>query len=250
VARPSEAVEVHTRILRLALGVEESRSYWEHVDPAIPPAARAMVAFEERWFGAKSLERVRYLLAAFLPRYDAFPEALVVLRRWRSMGATTRQVLCHWHLQLSDPMYRAFTGTFLVERRGMHDAKVDRDVTLRWVKNTYPERWSEATCVQFASKLLSAASEAGLLSTKRDPRTLLLPKVPDLALAYLLYLLRGVGFAGTLTENPYLSSVGLTEGFLDQRLRALPSVTFRRMAHLIEFEWGAPSLTAWAEALA
>jgi hypothetical protein len=208
-----------------------------------------MVAFEERWFGAKSLERVRYLLASFLPRYDAFPEALAVLRRWRSMDATTRQVLCHWHLQLSDPMYRAFTGTFLVERRGMHDAKVDRDVTLRWVKNTYPERWSEATCVQFASKLLSAASEAGILSTKRDPRTLLLPKISDPALAYLLYLLRGVGFAGTLTENPYLSSVGLTEGFLDQRLRALPDVTFHRMAHLVEFEWAAPTLTAWAEAL-
>jgi hypothetical protein len=240
---------VHTRLLRLALGIEESRSYWEHVDPAVPPAARAMVAFEERWFGAKSLERVRYLLASFVPRYDAFPEALAVLRRWRSMDAATRQVLCHWHLQLSDPMYRAFTGAFLVERREIQDSKVDRDVALRWVKTTYAERWSEATCVQFASKLLSAASEAGVISPKRDPRSLLLPKVPDLALAYLLYLLRGVGFVGTLTENPYLASVGLTGGFLDQRLRALPGVTFRRMAQLTEFEWAAPTLTAWAGAL-
>ncbi len=248
-ARPSEATEVHTRLLRLALGIEESRAYWEHVDPAVPPAARAMVAFEERWFGAKSLERVRYLLASFLPRYDAFPEALAVLRRWRSVDGATRRVLCHWHLQLSDPMYRAFTGTFLVGRRTIRDPKLDRDVTLRWVKATYPERWSEATCVQFASKLLSAASEAGVISAKRDPRALLLPKVPDQALAYLLYLLRGVRFAGTLTENPYLASVGLTEGFLDQRLRALPGVTFRRMAHLTEFEWGAPSLTAWAQGL-
>jgi hypothetical protein len=37
------------------------------------------------------------------------------------------------------------------------------------------------------------------------------------------------------------------EGALDQRLRALPGVTFRRMAQLTEFEWEAPSLTAWAE---
>lgn len=246
--RPAEATEVHTRILRLALGIEESRSYWEHVDPSVPVADRALVAFEHRWFGSKSLERARFLLSNFVDRYDAFPEALDVLRRWRSMDAATRQVVCHWHLQLSDPLYRRFTGQFLVERRGLREPKVDRDVVLRWVKNEFPERWSEATLVQFASKLLSAASEAGVVSAKRDPRALLMPKVPDLALAYLMHLLRGIRFAGTLTENPYLASVGLVEGFLDQRLRSLHGITFRRMAHLTEFDWEAPTLTAWAEA--
>ncbi len=246
--RPSETTEVHTRILRLALGIDESRSYWEHVDLAVPPSLRALPAFEQRWFGAKSLERVRFLLASFAERYDAFPEALKVLQHWHAMDAGTRQVVCHWHLQLSDPMYRRFTGTFLVERRALRDPKVDRDVAIRWVKSEFPGRWSEATCVQFASKLLSAASEAGVVSPRRDPRSLLAPKVSDLALGYLLHLLRGTHFEGTLTQNPYLASVGLTEGYLDQRLRALPGLTFRRMAHLTEFEWAAPNLTAWAEA--
>lgn len=246
--RPSEVTEVHTRILRLALGIEESRSYWEHVDPAIPVAERALAAFEQRWFGGKSLERVRFLLSSFVDRYDAFPEALEVLRRWRSMDAATRQVVCHWHLQLSDPLYRRFAGQFLVERRALRDPKVDRDVVLRWVKDECPGRWSDATLVQFASKLLSAASEAGVISAKRDPRVLLMPRVPDLALTYLMHLLREIRFTGTLTENSYLASVGLVEGFLDQRLRALPGITFRRMAHLTEFEWEAPTLAAWAEA--
>lgn len=245
--RLSEATDIHTRILRLALGIEESRSYWEHVDPTVPVADRALLAFEQRWFGSKSLERVRFLLASFVDRFDAYPEALGVLQRWRSMDAPTRQVICHWHLQLSDPLYRRFTGQFLVERRGQREPKVDRDIVLRWVKNEFPERWAEATCVQFASKLLSAASEAGVISPKRDPRSLLLPKVPDLALAYLLHLLRGLRFSGTLTENPYLASVGLVEGFLDQRLRSLPGITFRRMAHLTEFEWDASTLSTWAE---
>lgn len=246
--RVSETTDVHTRILRLALGIEESRSYWEHVDPAVPVAGRGLIAFEQRWFGSKSLERVRFLLSSFVDRYDAYPEALGVLRRWRSLDASARQVICHWHLQLSDPLYRRFTGQFLVERRALRDPKVDRDIALRWVKNELPNRWSEATCVQFASKLLSAASEAGVISPKRDPRTLLLPKVPDLALAYLLHLLRGLRFAGTLTENPYLASVGLVEGLLDQRLRALPGLSFRRMGQLTELEWQAPTLSAWAEA--
>jgi hypothetical protein len=246
--RLGEAAAVHTRILRLALGIEDSRSYWEHVDPAVPLTERAQVAFEQRWFGAKSLDRVRFLLSNFVDRYDAFPEALAVLRRWRSMDAAARQVVCHWHLQLSDPLYRRFTGNFLVERRSLRDPKVDRDVALRWVKNEFPDRWSEATCVQFASKLLSAASEAGVISPKNDPRTLLIPKAPDLALGYLLHLLRSLRFTGTMIDNPYLASVGLTDGFLEQRLRTLPGITFRRMAHLTEFDWDHPTLTAWAEA--
>jgi hypothetical protein len=86
-----------------------------------------------------------------------------------------------------------------------------------------------------------------VVSPKRGPRSLLLPKVSDLALGYWLHLLRGTRFEGTLTENPYLASVGLTEGVLDQRLRGLPGITLSRMARLVELEWAAPSLTAWAE---
>jgi len=243
----TEATATHTRILRLALAIEESRSYWENVDPSTPISERATIAFEGRWFGAKSLERVRFLLPNFEGRYDAFPEALAVLRRWRSMDMATRQNICHWHMQLSDPLYRDFTGKYLVERRSLPNAKVDREIVFRWVKTAFPERWSDATCVQFASKLLSAASEAGLVSPKRDPRSLLVPKVTDVALTYLLYLLRQTRFEGTLTENPYLTSVGLTESYLDQRLRALKGVTFRRMAHLVEFDWAHPTLASWAE---
>lgn len=244
----AEETAVHTRILRLALGLEESRGYWEHVDPAVPDASRALLAFEQRWFGAKSLHCVRYVLGNMRARYDAFPHALAVLRRWRSMDFSTRQTIGHFHLQLSDPMYRKFTGTFLVERRGIRDGQVDRDVVLRWVKTEFPNRWSESTCTQFASKLLAAAAEAGLVSPRKDPRSLLLPKVPDIAIAYFLYLLRETRFEGSLTANPYFASLGLAGGFLDQRLKNLLGVTFHRMGHLTEFDWSAPDLVHWAEA--
>jgi len=251
--RPSEATEIHARLQKLALGIEESRQYWEHAATtlSVVPAAnkdRALAAFEHRWFGSKSLERVRFLLLNLDERYAAFPEALPVLRRWRTMDASERQVVCHWHLQLSDPLYRRFAGRFLVERRTAYEAKVDLRIVLRWLKGEFPDRWSESTSIQFASKLLSAASEAGLISPKRDPRTLLMPKVSDTALAYLLHLLRAIRFEGTLTENPYLASLGLVDGYRDQRLRALSAVTFRRMGDLTELEWNYPTLTAWAEA--
>lgn len=245
-AQPHEATEVHTRLLRLALGVEESRAYWEHVDSAVPLSDRAVPAFETRWFGGKSLERVRYLIASCADRYDAFPSALKVLRGWHAMDFPTRQVICHWHLQLSDPLYRDFTGQHLIGRRELPEAKIDRNGALRWLKSAYPTRWSEATLVQFASKLLSATSEAGLVSAKRDPRILTFPKVPDLALAYLMYLLRETRFAGTMLENPYVASVGLVDDALDARLRRLPGLSLRRMGNLTEFEWGSPDLASWA----
>lgn len=246
--RTGEVTEVHTRILRLALGIEESRAYWANVDPTVPEGRRALQAFEQRWFGPKTLDRVKTLLPYLAVRYDAFPEALAVLRRWRQMEPAARQVICHWHTQLSDPIYRRFTGELLIARRGLREPKVDRPAVARWLRQEWPHRWSEATILQFASKLLSAASEAGLVSPKRDPRELLFPKVPDLAVAYLLHLLRSVKHEGSLLENAYVASVGLGEGFLDQRLKAIPSVTLRRMGRLVELDWTYPTLTAWAEA--
>jgi hypothetical protein len=243
--RTPEASEVHSRLQKLALGIEESRQYWE-APPG--PSDRALAAFEGRWFGSKSLPRVRFLLANLAERYDAFPEALAVLRRFRAMDVPTRRVICHAHLQLSDPLYRRFTGGFLVEQRSSGREVVDRHLVLRWLREEFPREWSESTRGQFASKLLSAASEAGLVSPKRDPRTLLLPRVTDAALAYVLHLLRLVRFEGTLTENPYLSSVGLVGGTLDRRLRALPPLDFHRMGELVEVDFRYPSLTAWADA--
>jgi hypothetical protein len=247
-ARPSEQVQIHTRLEKLALGIEESRAYWAHFDLAIPRAERAARAFEQRWFGAKSMSRVRTLLSNFTLRYDAYPEALTVLRGWKLMEPATRRAICHWHLQLADPLYRCFTGQYLVARRQAANPSFDRDVVARWVAATYPDRWGPSTIIQFASKLLSAGSEAGLLAPRKDPREPLFPKITDVALEYLLYLLRGVRFSGTLTHNPYLASVGLVGAYLEQRLRSVPGIDYRRMIDLDDFTWKHASLSAWAEA--
>lgn len=213
----------------------------------MPPAARVLPAFKQRWFGAKTLVRVKTLLQYFAYRYDAFPESLAVLRRWREMDPAARQVICHWHLQLTDPIYRKFTGEFLLERRTLQNPEVDRPAVARRLRQTWPERWSEATVIQFASKLLSAGAEAGLLSPKRDPRSLLFPKVPDLALVYLLYLLRSLRFEGTLTVNPYLHSVGLDGSFLDRGFRSTGSVSSsRRCRTSSPWRWWGRTCSTWA----
>ena len=249
--QPAEATVVHTRLLRITLAVEESLAYWQNKAPDVSGQAVADVAFEGRWFGGKSAARVVRLLSDMTARYAAFPESLALLRRWITMSAATRRLVCHWHLQLSDPLYRKFSGALLPERkaRGAASGGITRDLVARWVRAQGGERWAPSTCVQFASKLLSTAFEAGLLGTRRDPRPLATPPVPDDALAYLLYLLRGVRFAGTLFDNPYLASVGLTGLALDARLTRLEDLTYRRLGEIVDVEWKAPSLTAWGASL-
>lgn len=246
---PAEVRDAHTRLQRLALGLFESKMYWSHVDPSVRGSERALAAFEQRWFGPKSEERVRTLLAHMAFRYDATPEALSVLRSWAPAHALTHALVCHWHLQFSDPIYREFTGRWLVARRSLPGVTFDRPVVLRWVRERYGARWSESTCVQFASKLLSATSEAGLCTVKRDPRTALLPAVSEEALTYALYWLRGVSFDGSLSDNPYLRSVGISPENLGERLRNNSAVSFRRISDVGEFEWAYPSLARWAEAI-
>lgn len=244
--QPQEVTQVHTRLLKCALEVEDSRSYWTHTDGAHPVTARQ--AFDEYWFGARSLAWIEILLTNMRARFDAFPPALQVLHRWTQMAPDTRSLICHWHLQLADPLYRHFTGDYLVNRRAGTRTEVTRDLVVAWVGEQGPGRWTMATRIQFASKLLSAAYAAGLVATNRDPRPLALPRVPNEALEYAMYLLREVQFEGTLLDNPYLASVGLDGPFLEERLRTLPGIAFSRQATLVDMGWKYADLHAWSAA--
>lgn len=244
-SRPAEVTKVHTRLLRCALEVENSRAYWQHTAECSGPLT-ARQAFDEYWFGARSLERTELLMVNFRVRFDAYPEAVRVLRGWRDMDPGTRRLICHWHVQLADPLYRAFTGNFLVERHESLEPVVTHNMAVKWVANVGPATWATTTQINYASKLLSSAHAAGLLGAKRDSRPVLFPKVGDDALAYLLYLLKDVQIAGTLLENPYLASVGLSGGVVEERLRSLPDLHFRRQGNLVDWDWEFESLIEWA----
>lgn len=104
---------MHTRILRCTLATEDSQAYWRNVDLAVPVEERASAAFEGRWFGLKSEARVEMLVRTMSERFDAFPEALGLLQALPALPAALRPWICHLHTQLSDPIYRRFTGEYL-----------------------------------------------------------------------------------------------------------------------------------------
>lgn len=239
-----EETRPHSRLLKCGLQIEECRAYWARAGGEVS----ARRAFEDYWFGAKSMARVEVLLTNLRHRFDAFPPTLQILGRWGEMSPDTRKLICHWHLQLADPLYRRFTGVYLVQRREGPRAEVTRDLVARWVEDEGPAAWTLPTRIEFAGKLLSAARAAGLVETNRDPRPLALPLVEDLALEYALHLLREVEIEGSLLQNPYLASVGLDGSFLEERLARLPSLRFSRQGGLVDFGWRFPSLEAWANA--
>ncbi len=111
----AEALEPHTRMMKCTLEIEPSRSYWCACAANRGPLSKEQ-AFEQSVFGSKTYLRVERLLADMRHRYDAFPFALEVLGKWQPMELGDRAIICHWHTQIADPVYRSFTGSYLVER--------------------------------------------------------------------------------------------------------------------------------------
>jgi hypothetical protein len=241
----AEVTKFHTRLLKCDLCVDECRAYWGYASQD-GFKANPETAFSDYWFGARSLPRVRMLLATLRERFDAWPEALKVLADWHSMSVATRRTICHWHLQLADPLYRKFTGEYLPQRRDGGKSDVRRTLVVQWIDQLIPGRWQITTRIQFARKLIHSAEQAGLLNTSGDTAELQTARVDDNCLTYLFYLLRDTQFEGTLLSNPYLKSTGLDAEDLVSRRRCLPAVGLQLQGNLTEFNWQHDSLSEWA----
>jgi hypothetical protein len=178
-------------------------------------------------------------------RFDAYPEALALLGALRPVPSVLRPLVCHVHTQLADPVYRRFTGELLPTRLAQGLTTLDRDTVTRWVDGLAPGRWSATTAIKFASNLLATALDAGLVSGRRDPRKLTLAPAPDVLLGYVLYLLRGVRIEGSLTDNPYLASLGVTAGTFRSFAARIPGIRYAELGGVADLTWLEPDLRAY-----
>ncbi len=248
---PAESRTGHSRLLKCALVVEESRDYWRHIEEFRANSSEIrtdnQAAFQEYWFGARSEKWVKEIMLNMRARYEAYPMALEGLSGWTSMLPQDRHVICHWHCQLADMHYRRFTGEYLVDRREALKPELYRQSVINWVTENVSDSWTMVTRTRMAGQLLSTAYAAGLVTKKRDPRPLAYPSVSAEALTYLLYLLRDIDIDGTQLDNPYLRSVGLSERLLSDRIGRLSAVTYQSKGGIQTLEWRYPSLVTWAQ---
>lgn len=246
-ADAAEQSEVHTRILRVMLAVDDCVAYWRAADVGGTLGERVERAYAEHWFGTKSEARVRTLLKDMELRFDVYPEALQALRRWQPARELAPWV-CHLHTQLADPVYRAFTGDYLPERAAQGYATVDRETVGAWVQDTWPDRWAAATAKKFGGNLLSSAHAAGLVAGRKDPRELKPVRAPAAAIEYAVFVLRRVKTAADLLDSPYLRSLGATTARLPDVFRELRHVSLHSLGNVNDVRWKLPDLAAWVSA--
>lgn len=241
-----ETTQDNTRLMRIGLAEPESWEFWRQASRSLSSEELLRAAFEERWFGSRTMPRVRYLLQNFQFRFSAFPEALAALHQWNPAEPEDRRILCHFHLQLSDPMYRQLTSTHLPERLQHPEPTLDRNAVTRWVESYTQGRWAAATTQRMTAGLMGVLNEVGYSNKITAIRPLSLPKVSDRALAYILYVLRETQFEGQLNRNPYLASLALSGSPLENRLDKLPGIEFRKMSNVKDLHWKYAGVQQWS----
>lgn len=199
-----EETSLHTGLLRLGLAVEQSRVFCSRAGQESVTAILLQQALREEWFPKASESRSRYLVQQLARR---FPPGY--RRALSAPSELQAPLVCHWHLQLTDPLYRLYTGDYLMERWSSPTQSVNLEGSSEWVrKQALTFGWRPNTVRRLASGLLSSATEAGLCRRGgRDDRELRLPQVGAQDKEYLTNLLER---AGVLTNRSgYLLPVGL-----------------------------------------
>jgi hypothetical protein len=151
----------HTGLLRMGLEVAHSVEYWRRSEPREKAAERRTRAAAERWYPELSPARLRALLSELEKR---FPEpAMKALRQWRPDQERQAPLICHWHLQCRDPLYREFTSYYLVEAWAQPGG-VSVAAVQGWLEQRGSHReWAVSTRRRLAGGLVAAASRAGFL---------------------------------------------------------------------------------------
>ena len=195
----------HTGLLRLGLATDYSVAFWSRATEDVPAAEMARTAEEQGWFGDMSSSRVTYVVRQLQKRFP-YPARKLLGFQPRA-GSGQNALICHWHLQLNDPLYRHYTSHYLLGCWSGPTTSVTLDGTEQWVRQRASAReWKANTRRRMASGLMSAATEAGLMSkTGREERELKLPSVQSSDRDYLKQLIL---LAGVENADPYLASVG------------------------------------------
>jgi hypothetical protein len=239
--RPQEVKSIHSRLLRLGLAVRESQIFWRTRDPEQSTKLTIERAHQEGWFGAKSLKQVEYLVTSLDTRFTG---AITDLRVWDPAEKADRCWVCHFHLQLTDPLYRQFTAHYLSHRLERAQPNIEKLSALRWLNQLAPNKWAVATAERLVSGLVSALNEAGFSRGRSSPRDIVIPPLSNESLAYLLFLLKNSEFEGSILSNPYLKTTYLGED-LERRLTELPGFDYQHNDEGGTLKWKVDSFLDW-----
>ncbi len=218
-----EVNQEHTGLLRMGLEVDSSVTFWSRAEPGESASARRSRAIAEGWFSGLSEVRQKYLLSELGKR---FPDGVLpALKAWKPEQESQSSLVCHWHLQWSDPLYRVFCTDFWVSRWASPEATIDNKAVQGWLeKRGSHTDWSPSTLRRLASGLLSAVTDAGLCQgSGKNRRELRVLQATPKSLAYLMAFLSQQADTG-VSEDAYLCGISVTErsGFQEALSQSVP----------------------------
>lgn len=204
-----EVTSPHTGLLRLGLALPQSMLFWQKATQDLGVPELAEQAVQESWFPELSEKRARYMIGQLQKRFPF--ELRQLLGFAPRLESIQNQVLCHWILQLTDPLYRNYTAEFLLACWSRPTTTVTVDESAEWVsRQRLCSAWQPVTVRRMASGLLSAATDAGLcLGSGRAERELRLPPVTESDVELLKDILRLAKAEQHLST--YLVSVGRSQ---------------------------------------
>jgi hypothetical protein len=199
----------HTRIKKVGPRLDLARAYIRYANPDDGIAIQRQKAWDEHWFGFLSEPMFKQVLPAFHQRFGQYTSILKTLKGWLEyeLEAHDFRLICHLHIQLTDPLYRWVTGTYMPQRYAEGYDEITTMVTFRQIQENGGESFSPPSLNKLSSCILSAARDNGLLKGKAK-KSFDRPLVSVTFLGYLIHVLRLFQFPlSDLPTSPYIQSV-------------------------------------------
>ena len=199
----------HTTMIRMAARINESKIYVQNYSESSTQTELKKAAWDESWFGFLGDSIFAVLISGLYNRFGQFPKLISVLKEWinAEMEHYDFNLVCHLHIQLTDPYYRWLTGEYLPERLDAGLGSFNADLIQPNFVAYSTKELKANTFRRLLSNLLSSAVECGLLSGKAQ-RQFETPIVSTKFFGYLVYTLQEFNFPmSDLRESPYIKSI-------------------------------------------
>lgn len=157
----------HFHAYRVAARLKESIEYIQKVRLEESQTEISNRAIREAWFGSKSKDMTRRIVAYMYARYSIYKTGLRILKNSiEDLEAYDFRMISHFHLQLADPYYRWLTGVYFPKRKQDGFTNVTPDVLIPEFAKVVESDLKPVSIRTYCSKVLTTAKDVGLLKGK------------------------------------------------------------------------------------
>lgn len=203
--------EPSTLIMKVGARLDETRIFLRNVDLLDDLKLQKEKVWNEQWFGFLSEEMTERLVYANYQRFTQFPDLIQVIKNWMNKGLENHdfKLICHFHIQLSDPFYRWATGDYFYERYKDGFDDISSPILTKKLEEQFKNLKTLTTQSynRISRGILSSARDTGILKGKAD-KSFNTPLVSIEFLGYVIYSLQKFDFPfSELPNSPYIKSI-------------------------------------------